>query len=1359
MQPYAPPGVAQAGTPGPDSLNGSAGADTLYGLDGDDVLDGLDGNDLLDGGTGADLMRGGAGYDVYIVDNAGDRVLDADFYGVVRSSVSYKLGAAIHELQLTGQNYIEAVGSDYNDLIDATGNTSNSLLSGGLGSDVYRVGDSPKFIDNTAADNATANDMLDLASVATPSAIALVRMGDDLVVLGSDVRPIVQVRNYFDAATDRKIDSIHFADGTVWNGAAIAANTKLFYLGGGGIAGSDAGEAIFGSGNQVSGGGGDDRIDVDGNNGLVSGDAGNDTYIFHRGNLLINNSAPDNATTTDVLNLLDAPSAQVRLDRVGNDMLVYTPMGSVTVVGQFGDGGHGIDRIMMADGVAWSQADIAAHAMVHPDGSLANGVSLHWGMQNPPGPLTGGAGDDVLDGTGGTAQLQGGAGYDVYIVDGMDDQVVDADMRGEVHASTDYRLSDTIDTLRITGNAWIRGMGNDHDNLLDATGHTGPALLFGGLGSDTFRVGNGPVVIDSFAPDNASTTDVLELPGILGPDGVQFVQHGLDLDIVPVDLAHPGAPPSAPVATLLGYLDPTLDRAIDLIRFGDGSEWTKADIDAHLLAGVEGTDGDDNLYVQAGGASVHGYGGNDIIAGGQSNDRLEGGAGNDTLIGNEGSDSFVYAHGDGNDHIQNAATDNATATDVLRLVDIASSQVTLQRSAEDLIALVPDGSITVEKYFSPEDHRIDQLVMADGVLWQQAEIAAHLSAAPPVPVLPTIGGSAGNDLLKGSDGNDRIDGGAGDDILSGGTGTDTYVFHRGDGQDRIVDVAGEQLRIELPDATLSDVVPGRDGDDLVLSSGADHVRVENYFALSMSGTMSFANGQTLQLPVDPSRTITLGTSGGDAMHGDAGDTSYVVNHAADLVLEDAGSGYDTVYSSIGMVLPANVEALVLTGIDAIDGTGNALANALRGNDMANVLDGGAGADTMAGGSGNDTYVVGHVNDHIIENAGEGVDSVLSSVTHALAQNVDNLTLTGTAPISGTGNALDNVLVGNAAVNTLTGGQGNDTLDGGGGADRLVGGDGNDIYVLHGSGETITEYEVAGAGTDKVLAGFSYTLGNALEALTLTGSAAVNGTGNTIDNLLIGNDAANRLEGGLGNDILQGAGGHDTLHDAQGKALLDGGAGDDVLTGGAGSEIHIGGKGNDLITTAGGADIILANRGDGQDVVAASAGQHNVLSLGGGIHYADLGMIRNGADLVLALGAGEQLTLKDWYAATGAQHSVATLQMVIDGSTDYVAGGDALHNHKVQVFDFAGLASAFDAARATDPGLASWSLADALQACLVGGSDTAAFGGSLAWQYAHAGNLAGVGMADALAVVAASGFGTTMQATDVHVTVVGQPLLV
>ncbi|MDQ7251725.1 calcium-binding protein, partial [Dongia sedimenti] len=227
-----------------------------------------------------------------------------------------------------------------------------------------------------------------------------------------------------------------------------------------------------------------------------------------------------------------------------------------------------------------------------------------------------------------------------------------------------------------------------------------------------------------------------------------------------------------------------------------------------------------------------------------------------------------------------------------------------------------------------------------------------------------------------------------------------------------------------------------------------------------------------------------GGAGADTLIGGAGNDTYVVDNAGDVVTEAGTDTADLVQSSVSYTLGSTIENLTLTGTSAINGTGNALANTVTGNSGANVLDGGAGADTLIGGAGNDTYVVDNAGDVVTESGTDTADLVQSSISYTLGSTVENLTLTGTSAINGTGNAL---------ANTVTGNSGANVLDGGTGADTLVGGAGNDTYVVDNAGDVVTE---SGTDTaDLVQSSISYTLGSTVENLTLTGTSAINGTGN------------------------------------------------------------------------------------------------------------------------------------------------------------------------------------------------------------------------------------------------------------------------
>ena len=436
------------------------------------------------------------------------------------------------------------------------------------------------------------------------------------------------------------------------------------------------------------------------------------------------------------------------------------------------------------------------------------------------------------------------------------------------------------------------------------------------------------------------------------------------------------------------------------------------------------------------------------------------------------------------------------------------------------------------------------------------------------------------------DGDDLLDGGAGADTMQGGAGNDTYV----------VDDAGDRV-IELNGA----------GTDLVRSSVTHALapEVENLLLTGADAIDGTGNALANQITGNGGANVLDGGAGADTMQGGAGNDTYLVDNANDRVTEVAGGGTDLVLSSVTYTLGSEVENLVLTGIAAINAAGNSLANHITGNGAANSINGGTGADTMQGGAGNDTYFVDNAGDRVIEGAWAGTDLVRSSITHTLAGQVENLILTGTAAINGTGNTLANQITGNTGANLL---------DGGAGADTMQGGAGNDTYVVDNASDRVIE--AASAGTDLVRSSVTHTLSAEVENLTLTGSAAIDGTGNTLANQIVGNDAANALNGGGGADTLDGGGGDDTLSNIGATGgLLRGGDGNDHLTGLAGAADTLdGGNGSDVAFYAGATGAATIDLGAG---IAFGPGLGTDVLIGvenvHGTHFADsiLGTIGDG----------------------------------------------------------------------------------------------------------------------------------------------------
>lgn len=537
--------------------------------------------------------------------------------------------------------------------------------------------------------------------------------------------------------------------------------------------------------------------------------------------------------------------------------------------------------------------------------------------------------------------------------------------------------------------------------------------------------------------------------------------------------------------------------------------------------------GDDRFENVSGGV-ILGYGGNDVFLGTLVRGTVNGGSGTDTYVAPPEHVTFDVRVGISADLSTGRVTSmDRTWKESARLISVENL---VGSSGNDLLG----GTAAA--------NRLDGRAGVDTASYASASASVRLdlglgsaSGGGGADVLVSIenanGGKAA-DVLIGSAAANVLNGGAGADTLRGGLGDDTYVVDQsgdvliesaGAGIDTVQSAIGLTLGSAFENllllgtahlsgqgnAVANRLIGNAGNNQLDGAAGADRLE-------GGSGADRLRGGPEADLLLGAAGNDTLdGGLGNDVMSGGSGDDVYVVDSTSDRLMEDYEAGRDLVLASVSVALPVHVEDLTLTGSANAAATGNGAANVLRGNAGSNVLNGSGGADGMIGGAGNDRYIVDNVADRCYEAAGGGVDTVQATVAYTLGDHIENLILSGSAAIAGTGNALANQIFGNAAGNVLTGGQGNDTM---------AGGAGNDVYVVDAVGDVIRE--LAGQGVDTVRASVSLTLSSEVEKAILTGSASLQASGNALANTLTGNSAGNRLDGGTGADLMIGGLGDD-----------------------------------------------------------------------------------------------------------------------------------------------------------------------------------------------------------------------------------------
>ncbi|WP_313213500.1 calcium-binding protein [Stenotrophomonas acidaminiphila] len=1269
-----PAGETLSGTNSDDVIEGGGGNDTLVGNAGDDLLMGGFGQDFLDGGAGSDTYRYGLGDGVDVIrseDVSGYDVLEFGA-GILRNEVTFhkrSLSSGYDELYIiiaatgsyikmiiasaqidqaidlirfadgTAMTVADAVAASipmalqlsFSATAESTLLTANNLsneiyggsnwatiLAGGLGDDIYYIeertfGRDGKPFENEGEGSDTV--VVDFYDYVLPENI------ENLITRYVNYWTPGRPRNLVGNSLDNVIDSSAASSGNGWHG--------VIRLDGGAGADLMIGSAvddiyvIDDKEDQIHEP--EASVSIDSVEASISYSISNSILIE---NIILTGDRNTAATGNDLANRLDGFSstgANTLAGGSGDDM--YIVDASDVVIEH---PGGGIDTVEF-HGTASVPITVSLAGNVENGtlGSYINLIGLIGNGQN--NALKGNSENNVLDGGAGDDTLEGGSGSDTYYIDSVGDVVIDvAGVSDRVISSLDsYTMGAGIEEVELIGGG-VTAIGRDlHGDLM--LGSESANRLFGMGGGDEIEGGGGDDQIDGGAGNDLVYGDggndiLFGADGddrLFGGDGVDTLDGGIGLDLLYGGMGNDVLYGGDGSDSLLG------ENGHDTLRGGNGDDYLDAGDGNDVL---EGGEGGDSLLGESGDDILHGGNGDDSLSGGDGNDILEGGIGADFLYGGNGADTYYYRIGDGSDSIADyGADDSGLIRDVLHFgPGVDASDVTVYRSVRRGVTWVDINSEMISLI------GIEAIQFNNGVVLDVDSTAIEFNDPPETTgdmdqpaflggpfnwVIP-IESFRDEDVLVYSI-IDKPNWLAYDSLSKSFNGSlpanpaSSYSITV-----RATDSAGQWIDLTVNIPVLASILG--DGSANTLNGTAV---AEGLFGLAGNDTIN-------------------GGGGDDYLYGGAGDDRYIIDaYSDDIVVEFAGEGNDTVSASVSYALTANIENLVLTGSSEAWGEGNVLDNTITGNNGVNelyggagndtllgnggadyldgedgndILDGGSGSDEMHGGAGDDTYIV-DLFDQVEEMPNQGVDTVQSSVAWVLADNFENLLLTGSSSISGRGNSLDNSITGNAGANALYGYEGSDKLDGGAGNDTMVGGIGDDTYIVNASGDVVTEQ--ADEGLDQVWSSISYTLGAHVENMKLLGTSAISGVGNSLDNAMVGNSGNNALSGAAGNDTLEG------------------GAGTDTLTGGPGADTYLHARGY-------GADTVVEND------AAANVDVAKFLS---GVGYDQLWFARpsgtNNLEISI-IGTTDKLTIKDWYL--GAQYRVEEIRMV-DGDYLLTAG--------------------------------------------------------------------------------------------------------
>ncbi|MCW5736793.1 MAG: VCBS domain-containing protein [Enhydrobacter sp.] len=1159
--------VVDNGLTGAVTLTGTVNADIMDGSSFDDTLHGGAGNDALYGGDGIDLLHGGAGNDT----------LYGNGYSATATYYDAGGGVKVSLATATAQNTLSAgkdtlsgitnlIGSAYDDQL--AGDGSANRLDGGAGNDTL--------------------------SGAAGSDVLAGGLGNDTLTGGGDI----DTATYADATGAVTVSlSIAAAQNTGGGGTDTLATVEN-------LVGSAHDDVLTGSGsvNRLEGGAGNDTVDGGAGDDALFGGAGNDAIDGGAGNDTLIGGGGDDVLTggagTDLINGNSIASPLYSgfgkyytfvatnmyfsdAQALAQDLMLENAAGRLVTILSAAENAYVIETVASGSSFWLGASDAASEGAWFwlssdglptqqfwtGDGSgmPVNGMYANWEPGDPDSTY-----DHVLANYRGDhfwVDATGNLDMGGMLVE-WDQSAVGTVLQGNDTAS--YAASTGAVTIDLsTGLASGGDAAGDTlisiENLIGSanndslTGDGNANSLDGGAGNDNLSGGAGDDVLTGGAGDDK----------LAGGGGTDTASYATALGAVTVDLSVTGVAQNT----------------------GGGGNDTLATIE-----NLTGSNFNDKLTGDANANVIDGSGGND---------RMIGGGGNDTLLGGGGTDTAVVAASWLETTITEApagafqlliggSTVSATGVERFQFTNgtfgagaiLNDAPIGADDSDSSLVEASGDtpGTPTATGNLLTNDTDVDT-ALGDGLGVTGIRTGTELAGGGFSTVVPgtSIAGLYGS-LTLGPDGtwsyaldnaNATVDA-----LRTGETLTEVFTYRVSDGKG-LTDTAQLSLTID-----------GRNDTGIVATDDRGYVSR----GTSRIGEYLLTANDISESEEQPWFTAVSNAVNGSATlqpyHEDHSNVEFksatdpaLTNASFDYTVADGGPRTDTAHVSLSLVTTTKGNDTLT--VPTLAGEFSWI-DALGGND---TVSGGAGKDFFIGGAGKDILSGGADWDYLFGDA--GADKLYGGDGDDYLQ----------------GGADADSLYGESGDDTLWGDDGNDVLDGGAGIDFMGGGAGNDTYIVNGVLDTVSEgapwdHQADQGGMDKVEASVSFTLGDFIEHLTLTGNTAINGTGNALANVLTGNAAANILDGGDGTDTASYAtatagvtvnlgmvgaqntrgAGTDTLLNVEN---LVGSSDGDTLTGDGNANVLDGGGGNDVLSGDGGSDTLNGGGGTDRAVISGA----------------------------------------------------------------------------------------------------------------------------------------------------------------------------